>query len=168
MNIPGSDTACTHFILVRVLQVEWDSAFRLFLTSKLPNPHYGPEISGKTMVINYSVTQQGLQEQLLNVVVRHERPDLEEQREKLVTEMSENKSLLKNLEDTLLKELSSATGNILDNQELIDTLENTKVAACTSVARPASSFLVRGTASAAWNSRTLFWCNSNVILACGV
>jgi dynein heavy chain len=106
--------------------VEWDPSFRLFLTSKLPNPHYGPEISGKTMVINYSVTQQGLQEQLLNVVVRHERLDLEEQREGLVVEMSANKSLLKNLEDTLLKELSSATGNILDNQELIDTLENTK------------------------------------------
>eukprot|EP00959_Pyramimonas_sp_CCMP1952_P088509 1851918-Pyramimonas_sp.AAC.1 len=51
-------------------QIEWDDSFRLFLTSKLPNPHYGPEVSGKTMVINYSVTQQGLQEQLLNVVVR--------------------------------------------------------------------------------------------------
>jgi len=107
-------------------EVEWDDSFRLYLTSKLSNPHYGPEVSGKTMIINYGVTQQGLQEQLLNVTVRHERLDLEEQRESLVVEMSENKTLLKQLEDTLLKELSSATGNILDNQELITTLENTK------------------------------------------
>jgi dynein heavy chain len=80
------------------------------MTSKLSNPHYGPEISGKTMIINYGVTQQGLTEQLLNVTVKHERPDLEEARESLVKEMSENKALLKNLEDTLLRELSNATG----------------------------------------------------------
>lgn len=80
------------------------------MSSKLANPHYSPEVSGKTMIINYSVTQQGLTEQLLNVTVRYERSDLEEQREALVKEMSENKSLLKNLEDTLLHELSNATG----------------------------------------------------------
>ena len=50
--------------------MEWDSNFRLYMTSKLSNPHYGPEISGKTMIINYGVTQQGLMEQLLNVTVR--------------------------------------------------------------------------------------------------
>lgn len=106
-----------------------DDNFRLYLTSKLPNPHYGPEVSGKTMIINYSVTQQGLQAQLLNVTVQHERPALEEQREGLVREMSENKALLKQLEDTLLRELSNATGNILDNEDLIRTLENTKAKA---------------------------------------
>jgi dynein heavy chain len=40
--------------------------------------------------------------------------------------MSTNKALLKKLEDTLLCELSNATGNILDNQELIATLESAK------------------------------------------
>ena len=109
--------------------VEWDDSFRLYMTTKLSNPHYSPDVYGKTMVINYSVTQDGLQEQLLNVTVKHERPDLEEQREQLVQEMSDNKTLLKKLEDTLLRELSNATGNILDNQELILTLEETKTKA---------------------------------------
>ena len=107
-------------------EIEWDDSFRLYMTSKLSNPNYGPDVFGKTMIINYSVTQQGLQEQLLNVTVRHERPDLEEQRDLLVKEMSDNKTLLKDLEDTLLRELSNATGNILDNHELIATLEETK------------------------------------------
>jgi dynein heavy chain len=40
--------------------------------------------------------------------------------------MSTNKALLKHLEDTLLQELSNATGNILDNHELIATLESAK------------------------------------------
>jgi dynein heavy chain len=109
--------------------VEWDPNFRLYMTSKLSNPHYGPEISGKTMIINYAVTEQGLSEQLLNVTVAHERPDLEAQRSKLVKEMSENKAMLKTLEDTLLRELSSATGNILDNSALIATLEEAKATA---------------------------------------
>lgn len=110
-------------------EVEWDANFRLYMTSKLSNPHYGPEISGKTMVINYGVTQQGLTEQLLNVTVKHERPDLEEAREELVKSMSENKATLQALEDTLLRELSAAQGNILDNSELIATLESAKIKA---------------------------------------
>ncbi|KAL2608310.1 hypothetical protein R1flu_026883 [Riccia fluitans] len=109
--------------------IEWDDNFRLYLVSKLPNPAYGPEVSGKTMIINYSVTEQGLQAQLLNATVAHERPDLEEQRETLVRDTSDNKALLKQLEDTLLRELSNATGNILDNIDLVTTLENTKAKA---------------------------------------
>jgi dynein heavy chain, axonemal len=106
--------------------VEWDENFRLFFTTKLANPHYSPEIMGKTMIINYGVTMDGLANQLLNVVVANERPDLERQWADLVTEMSENAQLLVSLEDTLLRELSSSQGNILDNSDLIATLENTK------------------------------------------
>ncbi|KAL4108550.1 hypothetical protein PRIC1_000265 [Phytophthora ramorum] len=106
--------------------VEWDANFRLYFTSKLANPHYSPEVMGKTMIVNYSVTQDGLANQLLNVVVAHERPDLEEQYSDLVTEMSESTQLIVELEDTLLRELSSSSGNILDNEELIATLDETK------------------------------------------
>ena len=42
---------------------------------------------------------------------------------------SDNKRLLKDLEDTLLRELAASTGNMLDNEELISTLENTKTKA---------------------------------------
>eukprot|EP01033_Poteriospumella_lacustris_P008676 gene8676-6241_t len=106
--------------------VEWDDNFRLFFTTKLANPHYSPEVMGKTMIINYGVTMDGLANQLLNVVVANERPDLERQWADLVTEMGENAQLLVSLEDTLLRELSSSQGNILDNSDLIATLENTK------------------------------------------
>eukprot|EP01040_Poterioochromonas_malhamensis_P005875 gene5875-6317_t len=106
--------------------IEWDDNFRLFFTTKLTNPHYSPEVMGKTMIINYGVTMDGLANQLLNVVVGHERPDLEKQWADLVMEMGENTHLLVTLEDTLLRELSSSQGNILDNHELIATLENTK------------------------------------------
>lgn len=73
-----------------------------------------------------SVTLKGLEDQLLSVLVAYERRELEEQREHLIQETSENKNLLKDLEDSLLRELATSTGNMLDNVELVHTLEETK------------------------------------------
>ena len=81
------------------------------------------------MVINYTVTLKGLEDQLLSVIVKFERRELEEQRERLIQETSENKKLLKDLEDALLRELAQSQGNMLDNLELIQTLEETKTKA---------------------------------------
>ncbi|GMH67856.1 hypothetical protein TrLO_g3024 [Triparma laevis f. longispina] len=110
-------------------KITWDDGFKLFFTSKLANPAYTPEVMGKVALINYGVTLDGLANQLLNVVVKHERPDLEEQYSILVTEMSANALMIVQLEDSLLKELSSSSGNILDNEELIATLDETKTKA---------------------------------------
>lgn len=60
------------------------------------------------------------------MLVAYERHELEEQREHLIQETSENKNLLKDLEDSLLRELATSTGNMLDNVELVQTLEETK------------------------------------------
>ena len=109
--------------------VEWDDSFRMYLTSKIANPHYGPEIFGKVMIINYSVTVKGLEDQLLNSVVFVERNDLAQQAAQLVEECAELATMLKELEDTLLFELANSTGNILDNTDLISTLEQTKTKA---------------------------------------
>lgn len=114
------------FIVLGDKEVDYDPSFRLYLTSRLANPTYSPKVFGSAMIINYSVTFKGLSDQLLNVVVGHERKELEEQRERLISEMSTNKGLLKDLEDTLLRELASSTGLMLDNVELIRTLEETK------------------------------------------
>jgi len=44
-------------------------------------------------------------------------------------EFSVNKRLLKDLEDSLLRELATSTGNMLDNVELVQTLDETKAKA---------------------------------------
>ena len=66
---------------------------------------------------------------MLSVIVKFERRELEEQRERLIQETSINKKLLKDLEDSLLRELAQSQGNMLDNVELIETLEETKTKA---------------------------------------
>ncbi|XP_019715984.1 dynein heavy chain 10, axonemal-like [Hippocampus comes] len=107
-------------------EVDFDPNFRLYLNTKLGNPKFSPSVFGKAMVINYTVTLKGLEDQLLSVIMGFEKKELEEQREFLIQETSDNKKLLKNLGDTLLRELATSTGNMLDNTELVYTLEETK------------------------------------------
>eukprot|EP00927_Polykrikos_kofoidii_P034569 TRINITY_DN29308_c0_g1_i1.p1 TRINITY_DN29308_c0_g1~~TRINITY_DN29308_c0_g1_i1.p1 ORF type:complete len:3708 (-),score=892.28 TRINITY_DN29308_c0_g1_i1:94-10965(-) len=107
-------------------EIEWNEAFVLMMTTKLSNPKYTPEVMGKASIVNCVITLEGLAAQLLNVVVSFERPDLEELRQKLVMQMSENRQIIKSLEDTLLRELAAAKGSILENDELIATLNNAK------------------------------------------
>ncbi|XP_035829687.1 dynein heavy chain 10, axonemal isoform X2 [Aplysia californica] len=126
-NIKGGQGR--EFVMLGDKEVDYDPNFRLYLNTKLANPKYGPNIFGKSMVINYTVTLKGLEDQLLSVIVKFERKELEEQRERLIQETSVNKKLLKDLEDSLLRELATSKGNMLDNVELVETLEETKTKA---------------------------------------
>lgn len=56
-----------------------------------------------------------------------ERPDLETQRTELITRINADKQQLKNIEDKILQLLFHSTGNILDDEELIETLNESKV-----------------------------------------
>jgi dynein heavy chain len=67
--------------------IEYGQDFRLYITTKLPSPHYTPEISTKVVLINFTITPVGLEDQLLGVTVETERRDLEEQRQKLVVQV---------------------------------------------------------------------------------
>ena len=107
--------------------VEYHTDFKLYLTTKLPNPHYAPEVSTKVVLINFTITQIGLQDQLLGITVEVERNDLEFERQKLVIQNAGYKKELAQIEDKILKMLSEAGGDILDDEELINTLSASKV-----------------------------------------
>lgn len=81
---------------------------RLYLQTKLANPHYKPEIAAQTTLVNFCVTEVGLEEQLLAQVVDHERPDLQEQARSLVRQLGEYTITLKELEDNLLMRLANS------------------------------------------------------------
>ncbi|PNW78281.1 hypothetical protein CHLRE_09g403800v5 [Chlamydomonas reinhardtii] len=107
-------------------EVQYDSRFRLYLQTKLSNPHFKPEVAAQTTLVNFCVTEKGLEDQLLALVVDHERPDLQEQAAGLVRSLNEYNITLVELENNLLFNLANATGNILENIELIEGLEETK------------------------------------------
>lgn len=106
--------------------IEYDDNFRFYITTKLSNPHYLPEICIQATIVNFTVTPSGLEDQLLVDVVRLERPDLEKQRTELIIRINTDKQSLKNIEDKILKLLYQSEGNILDDEELIDTLNESK------------------------------------------
>lgn len=106
--------------------VDYNPAFRLILQTKLANPHYKPEIQAQATLINFTVTRDGLEDQLLAEVVKAERPDLESLKSMLTKQQNDFKITLKVCEDNLLERLSSATGNILGDVALVENLEKTK------------------------------------------
>jgi dynein heavy chain, axonemal len=107
-------------------EIEYHPNFRLLLHTKLGNPHYKPEIQAQTTLINFTVTRDGLEDQILADIVAKERPDLEKLKSVLTRDSNEYKISLKKLEDSLLARLSAAEGNFLGDVELVENLENTK------------------------------------------
>ena len=106
--------------------IPYSHDFKFFITTKLANPHYMPEVCIKVTIINFTVTIDGLEDQLLVDVVRYEQPDLEEQKDKLIVQLSEFKRQLKETEDKILKLVSEGGDNILGDEELINTLDQSK------------------------------------------
>ena len=107
--------------------IEYSESFRLYLQTKLANPHYKPETAAQCTIINFIVTESGLEDQLLAMVVRVEKPDLEQTKEELVNKQNEYMIILAKLESDLLQNLSDADpSTILTNKALIESLEQTK------------------------------------------
>ena len=92
--------------------------FKFYITTKLPNPHYMPELQIRTTIINFTVTPKGLEDQLLVDVVRFERAELEVQKDTLVVQIAEGQGQLKALQDKILSLLAAADKNILDDEVL--------------------------------------------------
>jgi dynein heavy chain len=107
--------------------IDFDENFSLIMTSKMPNPHYIPEICIKVTLINFTVTFAGLEQQLLGDVVKAEKPEVEKKRDEVVLTMAKDSKTLKDLENTILELLSKATiEEILDEDTLIEILEDSK------------------------------------------
>lgn len=60
--------------------ITYDESFKFFMTTTLPNPHYTPETSVKVTILNFAITPQGLEEQMLNLLVQLEMPELQEKK----------------------------------------------------------------------------------------
>lgn len=74
-------------------------------------------------------TPEGLEDQLLGIIVAAERPDLEEEKNRLIVGGAANKRKLKETEDEILRVLSSSSGNILEDEQAVNVLQSSKVLA---------------------------------------
>jgi len=109
--------------------IPYHEAFRFYITCKLPNPHFLPETFVTVLIVNFAVTRPGLEDQLLTVLCGLERADLEQKNDRLIVQISDDQSELAAIEDKILEMLSASSGNILDDEALIDTLAASKTTA---------------------------------------
>ncbi|XP_044594901.1 dynein axonemal heavy chain 8 [Cotesia glomerata] len=107
-------------------EVDINHQFRLYITTKLPNPSYTPEIFAKTSIIDFTVTMKGLEDQLLGRVIMTEKRELETERMQLITDVTTNKRKIKELEANLLHKLTTVQGSLIEDVELMSVLNTTR------------------------------------------
>jgi dynein heavy chain 1 len=110
-------------------EIDFSPSFRLYLSTRDPSATFAPDICSRTTFVNFTVTQSSLQTQSLNDVLKSERPDVDERRSNLIKLQGEFKIHLRQLEKQLLQALNESRGNILDDDNVIETLEKLKTEA---------------------------------------
>lgn len=101
--------------------IEYNKNFRFYMTTKLRNPHYLPEVSTKVTLLNFMITYEGLTDQLLGIVVAKENPDLEIKKEQLVLDSAKFKAKLQETENQILTVLKESN-DILGDASAIEIL----------------------------------------------
>nr|XP_028577583.1 dynein heavy chain 14, axonemal [Podarcis muralis] len=115
------------FIRIGDSEIECNQNFRLYLTTQKPNPHFLPAICSIVTMINFTVTFEGLQDQLLSAVLIKEKPEVEHRRCELLESISADLITLRELEQKSLRLLQKTDGHILDDGDLIDNLQRSKI-----------------------------------------
>ena len=92
--------------------LSYNTSFKFFLTTTLPNPVYTPETFVKVTVINFAITPQGLEDQMLAELVALENPQLEQKKKDIVKRNAADEKELLNIEDNILMSLSQGNGGV--------------------------------------------------------
>jgi len=107
-------------------EIDFSPSFQLYLSTRDPSAAFAPDVCSRTTFINFTVTRSSLQTQSLNDVLKAERPDVDKRRTNLVKMQGEFDTNLRQLEKRLLQALNESRGNILDDDNVIQTLETLK------------------------------------------
>ncbi|CAD5120552.1 DgyrCDS9119 [Dimorphilus gyrociliatus] len=111
--------------------IDYNEEFKIFLTTRNPSPELAPDASSIVTIVNFTTTKAGLTGQLLAATIQHEKPELEVKKTELLKAEEKLKIELEKLEASLLEQLANAKGNILENKELLDSLNKTKESSTT-------------------------------------
>ncbi len=106
-------------------QIEYSKEFKFYVTTKLSRPHYAPEVCVKVTMLNFMVTEAGLRDQMLNIVVTHEDANNMKKRNDAIIKKAANDKQKAKLEAKILTQIST-TVDILEDDILLETLDESK------------------------------------------
>ena len=114
----------TRTIVLGDSMIPYSENFKLFLSTSLENPNYPPEIQNKVALLNFMITQSGLSEQLLGILVACEEPELEKENKSKVHEWPNIKKQLLVSEEQILEALTKNARfeQIFENEDTIQVL----------------------------------------------
>eukprot|EP00979_Chaetoceros_neogracilis_P014654 scaffold4802_cov267-Chaetoceros_neogracile.AAC.39 len=103
--------------------VDYSPKFKIILTTKNPAARLTPDICSRVTLINFTVTPASLQSQSLSLILKMDKPEIEEQRINLLKLQGEQQIKLRELEEQMLSKISAVEGNILDDDRVVDGME---------------------------------------------
>ena len=106
--------------------IEMHEKFKLYISTRDSSLELSNNSFCSINTVNFTVTRSGLENILLGLTIDIEQPELEKQKNELLEEQDKIKLELSNVEKKLLEELIHLEGNLLDNQKLITSLEESK------------------------------------------
>lgn len=106
--------------------VDYSKDFRFYVTTKLSRPHYSPEVCVKVTMLNFMVTEVGLTDQMLNMVVYNEDPNRMNKKNDIQREQASDNKKKAELEDLILNQIANNDKNLLEDDLLISTLDDSK------------------------------------------
>lgn len=115
-------------VLIRLgsQDIDFSPSFTMFLSTRDPSVEFSPDICSRVTFVNFTMTRSSLQSQSLDQVLKVERPETDRKRTDLMKVQGEFRLRLRTLEKLLLQALNESSGNILDDDKVIDTLETLK------------------------------------------
>ena len=106
--------------------IDFNSNFRLFLINKLNNPCFSNEFQREISLINFVISEEILERQLINLILNlNKENDLIQTKEIISDQIITFENNLKQLENSIIEKLTNIKGNILDEEILIENLNKT-------------------------------------------
>ncbi|KAJ3658130.1 hypothetical protein Zmor_009888 [Zophobas morio] len=106
--------------------IDYHNEFTMILSSRNEQLKVAADVNAIVSTMNFTVTHAGLTEQLLSCTIRQENPELEDRRKQLLRQREELQEKQYQLQNQLLEDLANSSGDILQNANLLASLNETK------------------------------------------
>ncbi|EJS42865.1 dyn1p [Saccharomyces arboricola H-6] len=107
-------------------EVDVSSDFKLFLHSCDPSAAIPVFLRSRVRLVDFVTNKESIETRVFDITLTEENAEMQRQREDLIKLNSEYKIKLRDLEKQLLEELNNSQGNMLENDELMITLNHLK------------------------------------------